>query len=126
MVEELDKRQDNLNKANEKSIKLDNNFNEVKGIVENLKNSFGSKDKYILTKEGKDKILNYIDNVNDTNKDYKNTKRTKLLYSDKNYSYIIILQKNKNDMYIISSYLIDEPGYLNKIIKEYEKYKKTS
>lgn len=57
---------------------------------------------------------------------YKNTKRTKLLYSDKNYSYIIILEKNKNDMYIISSYLIDEPGYLNKIIKEYNKYKKTS
>ena len=50
---------------------------------------------------------------------YRNTKRTKLLYSDKNYSYIIIL-------YIISSYLIDESRYLNKIIKEYNKYKKTS
>jgi len=62
MVEELDKHQDNLNKANEKSIKLDNNSNEVKDIVENLKNSFGSKDKYVLTKDEKDKILNYIDN----------------------------------------------------------------
>lgn len=50
MVEELDKHQDNLNKSNEKSIKLDNNSNEVKGIVDNLKNSFGSKDKYLLTK----------------------------------------------------------------------------
>ena len=75
MVEELDKHQDNLNKANEKSIKLDNNSNEVKGIVENLKNSFGSKDKYVLTKDDKDKLLNYIDNVNDTNNDYKNMKR---------------------------------------------------
>lgn len=75
MVEELDKHQDNLNKANEKSIKLDNNSNEVKGIVENLKNSFGSKDKYVLTKDDKDKILNYIDNVNDANNDYKNMKR---------------------------------------------------
>ena len=75
MIEELDKHQDNLNKANEKSIKLDNNSNEVKGIVENLKNSFGSKDKYVLTKDDKDKILNYIDNVNDTNNDYKNMKR---------------------------------------------------
>ena len=81
-------------------------------------------------------INNYLkcDSCNNINCDrikiwtapYKNTKRTKLLYSDKNYSYIIILEKNKNDMYIISSYLIDEPGYLNKIIKEYEKYKKTS
>ena len=75
MVEELDKHQDNLNKANEKSIKLDNNSNEVKDIVENLKNSFGSKDKYVLTKDEKDKILNYIDNVSDTNNDYKNMKR---------------------------------------------------
>lgn len=44
-LEELDKHQDNLNKANEKSIKLDNNSNEIKDIVENLKNSLGSKDK---------------------------------------------------------------------------------
>lgn len=57
---------------------------------------------------------------------YKNTKRTKLLFSDDLYSYIIILEKNKNDMYIVSSYLINEPGYLNKVLAEYEKYKKVS
>ena len=39
-------------------------------------------------------------------------KRTKLLFSDNLYSYIIILERNKNDMYIIISYLIDEHGYL--------------
>ena len=57
---------------------------------------------------------------------YKNTKRTKLLYSNNDYSYIIILEQNKKDMYLISSYLIDEPGYLEKILKEYNKYKKVS
>ena len=57
---------------------------------------------------------------------YKNTKRTKLLYSDNLYNYIIILERNKNDMYIISSYLIDEPKYLQKVLKEYNKYKKFS
>lgn len=76
MKEELKKHQDNLNKANEKSINLDNNSNEVKDIVENLKNSFGSKDKYTLKQEEKDKILDYIEQVNDTNNDYK--KMTKL------------------------------------------------
>ena len=55
---------------------------------------------------------------------YKNTKRTKLLYSDDLCSYIIVLEKKKNDMYIISSYLIDEPGYLKNVQKEYNKYKK--
>lgn len=57
---------------------------------------------------------------------YKNTKRTKLLYSDNVYSYIIILERKNNDMFIISSYLIDEPGYLQKVLKEYDKYKKVS
>ena len=60
MKEELKKHQDNLNKANEKSIKLDTDSNKVKDIVNNLKNSFGSKDKYTLKQEDKDKILNYI------------------------------------------------------------------
>ena len=76
MKEELKKHQDNLNKANDKSIKLDTNSNEVKDIVNNLKNSFGSKDKYTLKQEDKDKILDYIEQVNDTNNDYK--KMTKL------------------------------------------------
>ena len=76
MKEELKKHQDNLNKANEKSIKLDTNSQELKDIVNNLKNSFGSKDKYTLKQEDKDKILDYIGHVNDTNNDYK--KMTKL------------------------------------------------
>ena len=29
-------------------------------------------------------------------------------------------------MYIVSSYLIDEPGYLENVLKEYNKYKKVS
>lgn len=56
---------------------------------------------------------------------YNNTKRTKLLYTDNKYSYIIILERKKNEMYIVTSYLIDEPHYLAKVLKEYEKYKKT-
>ena len=57
---------------------------------------------------------------------YKDTKRTKLLYSDELYSYLIVLERNKkNEMFIVTSFLIDEPHYLEKIIKEYEKYKKT-
>ena len=76
MKEELEKHQDNLNKANDKFIKLDNYSNEVKDIVNNLKNSFGSKDKYTIKQEDKDKILDYIEQVNDTNNDYK--KMTKL------------------------------------------------
>ena len=55
---------------------------------------------------------------------YKQTKRTKLLYSDDKYSYLIVLEQKKNEFFIITSFLIDEPHYLNKILKEYEQYKK--
>ncbi len=57
---------------------------------------------------------------------YKNIKRTKLLYTDEYYSYIIILERKKDEIYIVTSYLIDEPHYLEKVMKEYNKYKKTS
>lgn len=56
---------------------------------------------------------------------YKSTKRTKLLYTCDSYSYIIILEHNKNEYYVITSYLIDEKGYLKNILDEYNKYKKT-
>lgn len=55
---------------------------------------------------------------------FKNTKRTKLLYSDEHYSYIIILERKNNEFYIVTSYLIDEAHYLEKVLKEYDKYKK--
>ncbi len=59
-------------------------------------------------------------------KPYKNTKRTKLLYTNDMYSYIVILERHKNKVYIVTSYLIDEPNYLEKILSEYNKYKKDS
>lgn len=58
------------------------------------------------------------------NAPHNNTYRTKLLYSDNQYSYLIVLEKKKNILYLITSYLIDEPGYLKKILKEYNTYKK--
>ena len=59
-------------------------------------------------------------------KPYKNTKRTKLLFSNDKYSYIVILERHKNKIYIVTSYLIDEPHYLEKILKEYRGCKKDS
>lgn len=57
---------------------------------------------------------------------FKNTKRTKLLYTDEHYSYIIVLERKGNELYIVTSYLIDEPHYLENVLNEYEKYKKNS
>lgn len=50
MQEEISKNQEQLEKANVKSKELDNNSNEVKEIVDNLKITLTSKDKYFLNK----------------------------------------------------------------------------
>ena len=58
MQEELSKNKERLEIANKKSLELDNNSNEVKDIVNNLKTTFTNKDKYVLNKDDKDKIEN--------------------------------------------------------------------
>ena len=71
MQEELSKNKERLEIANKKSLELDNNSNEVKDIVNNLKTTFTNKDKYVLNKDDKDKIDKFIQQVDSTNKEYK-------------------------------------------------------
>lgn len=52
---------------------------------------------------------------------HKGVKRKKLLYYDDINSYLIVLERNKNDYYIITSFIIDEPHYLEKVLDEYKK-----
>ena len=56
----LPEQKERLEIASIKSLELDNNSNEVKDIVHNLKNTFTNKDKYVLNKEDKDKIDKFI------------------------------------------------------------------
>ena len=75
MKEQLEKNQENLEKANKKSLELDNKSKEVKEIINDLKPTLIKKDNYILKQEDKDKIENYINQVDKTNDEYKNMKR---------------------------------------------------
>ena len=72
MKEQLEKNQESLEKANKKSLKLDNNSKEVKEIINDLKPTLIKKDNYILKQEDKDKLINYIEQVDKTNNEYKN------------------------------------------------------
>ena len=69
--EELNKNKETLEIASKKSNELDNNSNEVKHIVDSLKTTITSKDKYVLKQEDKDKIDKFINKVNSTNDEYK-------------------------------------------------------
>ena len=69
--EAIERHQINLDKANESSKDLDNKTNEIKYIVNDLKNVPLSKNNYILKQEDKDKLVEYLDKVDKTNNDYK-------------------------------------------------------
>ena len=71
MQEAIEKHQMNLEKANESSKDLDKNTNEIKDIVNDLKNVPLTKNSYILKQEDKDKLVEYLDKVDKTNNDYK-------------------------------------------------------
>lgn len=71
MQEAIEKHQMNLEKANESSKDLDKNTNEIKDIVNDLKNVPLTKNSYILKQKDKDKLVEYLDKVDKTNNDYK-------------------------------------------------------
>ena len=82
MQEELSKNKERLEIANKKSLELDNNSNEVKDIVNNLKTTLTNKDKYVLNKDDKDKIDKFIRQVDSTNKEYKKIQKLSIILND--------------------------------------------
>lgn len=70
MKKQLEKNKENLEKANKKSLELKNNSKDIKDKIDNLKTSKINKDNYILSKEDKDSFINFINQVDNTNKEY--------------------------------------------------------
>ena len=71
MKEHLERNQERLEIANKKSLELDNQTKEVKEIINDLKTTLTSKEKYVLKQEDKEKLVSYIDSVSKTNDEYK-------------------------------------------------------
>lgn len=85
MKKELTKNQERLDKASQKSKTLDDNSKEIKKLVDNLKPTLTNKEKYVLKEEDKKKIEDYIESVNDTNKDYKKMKTLSITLDNVDY-----------------------------------------
>lgn len=98
MQEELSKNKERLEIANKKSLELDNNSNEVKDIVSNLKTTFTNKDKYVLNKDDKDKIDKFIQQVDSTNKEYKKMQKLSITLNDVETE----LQENRKKIKILT------------------------
>lgn len=71
MKKELKKHKEDLEITNKKSLELENNSKEVKDTINNLKNIIGSKEKYILKQTDKNKLLSFLEKVDNTNLEYK-------------------------------------------------------
>jgi len=113
MKEEISKNQERLKKANVKSKELDNNSNEVKEIVDNLKTTLTSKDKYVLKQEDKDKIDKFIQQVNTTNDEYKRMQKLSVTFNNVDSE----LQENREKIKILT----ENNDALNIKVKSLEK-----
>ena len=109
----LPEQKERLKIANKKSSELDNNSNEVKGMVSNLKTTFTNKDKYVLNKDDKDKIDKFIQQVDSTNKEYKKMQKLSITLNDVDTE----LQENKKKIKILT----ENNDVLNIKVKSLEK-----
>ena len=75
MKKQLIEDKDKLDKANKKSLELDNKSNDIKEQINNLKISKLNKDNLILSKDDKEKLIKYIDEVDKTNNDFKSIQK---------------------------------------------------
>ena len=78
MKEELSKNKERLEIANKKSLQLDNDYNEIKLLMNNLITTFTNKDKYVLNKDDKEAaqqartLLSYLTNPEEAKRFYEN------------------------------------------------------
>ena len=70
MKKQLEKNDESLERANKKSLELKQNSKDIKDKIESLKISKLNKDNYILSKEDKDSFINFIEQVDNTSKEY--------------------------------------------------------
>ena len=70
LKKQLEKNTENLEKANKKSLELKQNSKDIKDKIDKLKISKLNKDNYILSKSDKDLFINFINQVDNTNKEY--------------------------------------------------------
>ena len=73
MKEELNKNKETLKIASKKSNELDKTTSDIKDTINNLKKAPIVKNTYTISESDRNKIIEYVDKVDDTNKDFKKT-----------------------------------------------------
>lgn len=73
MKEELNKNKETLKIASKKSNELDKTTSDIKDTINNLKKAPIVKNTCTISESDRNKIIEYVDKVDDTNKDFKKT-----------------------------------------------------
>jgi len=82
MKEQLNRNQEKLEKANKESLELKKSSDDIKDVISKLKPTITNKENFVLKKEDKDKLLDYIDRVDNTNNEYQNIQELSITLKD--------------------------------------------
>lgn len=82
MKDELNYNKESLEEANKKSVVLEEKTKDISNAIENLKQSRLNKDNYIINTEEKEKLVNYLNEVDKTNNDFKKMNKLSVLLED--------------------------------------------
>lgn len=124
MKEELNKNKEALETASKKSLELDKNTNDIKDTINNLKKAPIVKNTYTISENDRNKIIEYVDKVDDTNKDFKKTEMLSVTLNNvdtelqENREKIKILTENNKALTLKVDTLSKNIDNKNKEIKE--------
>ena len=124
MKEELNRNKETLKIASKKSNELDNSTNDIKETINSLKKAPVIKNTYLISDSDRNKIIDYVDKVNDTNKDFKKTEMLSVTLNNvdtelqENREKIKILTENNKALSLKVDTLSKNIDSKNKEIKE--------
>lgn len=124
MKEELNKNKETLEIASKKSSELDKITSDIKDTINNLKKAPIVKNTYTISESDRNKIIEYVDKVDDTNKDFKKTEMLSVTLNNvdtelqENREKIKILTENNKALTLKVDTLSKNIDNKNKEIKE--------
>ena len=124
MKEQLNKNKETLEIASKKSSELDKSTTDIKDTINNLKKAPLIKNTYTISESDRNKIIEYVDKVKDTNKDFKKTEMLSVTLNNvdtelqENREKIKILTENNKALSLKIDTLSKNIDNKNKEIKE--------
>ena len=119
MKKNLKKHENNLKRAKGKSDKLDNSTKEVKEILDNTKLKGFNKNQCVLSIYEKEKIDEFVKQVDNTNKEYKRIQKLSVTLEEMDFN-LFRSEQQIAHLIMTNSNLESENISLNKKLKEQE------